>query len=122
MCAPSEDKDTYTSYPTPAPTPTPGGKSVRVSKALGTKGYGKVRLSLVYHERAVAVIEDTVKATNVWWTYDAPFKYLWTDNHLRSAVVDVTPGVEQGFRYSSRYSFMRDQSARHRADRSCTRI
>ena len=98
MCASDETKDTYTSYPTPAPTPTPAGKSVRVSKALGSKGYDKVRLSLIYHKGSGTVIEGTVKPTDVKWTYDAPFKYLWTDNHLRSAIVDITPGVEQGFR------------------------
>lgn len=98
MCAPSEGKDTYTSYPTPAPTPTPSGTSVRVSKALGTKGYGKVRLSLVYHKGTGVIINDAAKATNVKWTYDAQFKYLWTDNHLRSAVVDITPGVAQDVR------------------------
>eukprot|EP00928_Gymnodinium_smaydae_P100755 TRINITY_DN995_c1_g1_i1.p1 TRINITY_DN995_c1_g1~~TRINITY_DN995_c1_g1_i1.p1 ORF type:complete len:667 (-),score=89.54 TRINITY_DN995_c1_g1_i1:470-2398(-) len=27
------------------------------------------------------------------WTYDAPFAYRWTDYHLKSALVDIVPGV-----------------------------
>ena len=52
MCARGEgyDKyDTYTLYPTVVATPSPSGKTVRVSKALGSKGYGKMRLSAIYH-------------------------------------------------------------------------
>ena len=95
MCARSNGYDTYVSYLTQTPTPSPPGMSVRVSKALGTKGYGKMRLSAIYH---TGTDLPEPKAEDVQWTYDAQFKYRWTDKHLRSAVVDVTPGVPQVFR------------------------
>ena len=95
MCARDDSYETYISYLTQIPTPSPSGMSVRVSKALGTKGYGKMRLSAIYH---TGTDLPEPKAEDVQWTYDAQFKYRWTDNHLRSAVVDVTPGVPQDFR------------------------
>ena len=71
MCARGkgyEKYDTYTFYPTPSPTPTPPGMSVRVSKALGSKGYGKMRLSVIYNTD-IAVPNKTHKAGDVQWTY-----------------------------------------------------
>ena len=98
MCARGGGYDTYTSYQTYRSTPTPYGTSVRVAKGLGSKGYGKLRLSVVYAGGINSMIQEF--PDDVEWTYDAPFKYRWTEHHLRSAVVDVTPGVPQDFRCS----------------------
>ena len=99
MCARGGVYETYTSYQTHRSTPSPYGRNVRVAKGLGSKGYDKLRLSLVYPGGINTVIREFPE--DVEWTYDAPFKYRWTEHHLRSALVDVTPGVAQDFRYSS---------------------
>ena len=55
---------------------------IRVSKALGSKGYNKIRLS---------VISNTTISSSLF-TYSSQFKYRWTSNYLSTGVVSVTPG------------------------------
>lgn len=85
----------------PSPTPTPAGSHVRVTKALGSRGYNKVRVSLInygatHSERSMNVSISTPLG-GVTWSYQSQFQQRWTGNSIKSAVVDVTPGVSQSF-------------------------
>ena len=55
----------------------------RVSKVVGSKGYDKVRVSVVSN----ATIDSE------YLPYSQRFKYRWTDMYLSSGVVTVVPGV-----------------------------
>jgi hypothetical protein len=70
--------------------PTPGiSKSLdlRVGKAYGSKGYDKLRISVVTRTAA----NDTASGL---FTYSCPFRYRWTQLFLRSGLLTVTPGQE----------------------------
>jgi len=71
--------------------------SVRVAKALGSRGYDKLRVSLVRYSGQAFTAEAVADASAVAWSYSSQFVYKWTDMHLNSAIVTVTPGVEQSF-------------------------
>jgi hypothetical protein len=59
-----------------------GALDIRVSKAYGSRGYDKVRVS---------VIANTTIDSDIF-TYSEPFQYRWTDNVLNTGIVTVTPG------------------------------
>jgi hypothetical protein len=56
----------------------------KVTKALGSKGYNKIR---------VTVISNSSIENNSLFTYQQPFKYKWTDNFLNTGIVDVDEGI-----------------------------
>lgn len=55
---------------------------IRVSRAMGTRGYDKVRVSLISNSSVSSSIFD----------YSAQFKYKWTQNYLNTGIVTITPG------------------------------
>jgi len=105
--------------PTLCPVPAPSGMNIRVAKALGSRGYDKVRISLISYSSAAQGAEalgqeadevslenssletESVEALevgeNVKWSYEGQFQHRWTGNHIKSAVVQVTPGTAQNF-------------------------
>ena len=66
------------------------GLDVRVSKAMGSRGYNKIRLSIVANH----------SISSEHFSYSSPFKHRWTQNsligptYLNSGIVTVTPGVK----------------------------
>lgn len=60
--------------------------NVHVTKALGSKGYNKVRVSLVTNS-SISPSQFTLPNA-----YINQFKYKWTQFYLATAVVDVVPG------------------------------
>jgi len=60
---------------------------LRVARAFGPSGYAKLRVSVI--------TEGAFDWSNGTFTfdYDAPFVHRWTDKHLYSSLVEVTPGV-----------------------------
>lgn len=60
---------------------------VRVTKALGSKGYDKIRLSVISN--------STVSSP--YFDYSQPFKYRWTNKYLNTGLVTVTPGQTTTF-------------------------
>ena len=61
---------------------TDNSLDIRVSKAYGSKGYDKVRISVISNESISSEI----------FSYSEQFKYRWTENFLNSGVVNVEPG------------------------------
>jgi hypothetical protein len=59
-----------------------GGFDLRVSKAYGSRGYDKVRVSAISTE----AIESDV------FSYSEPFKYKWTQYYLNTGIATITPG------------------------------
>jgi hypothetical protein len=57
----------------------------KVTKALGSKGYNKVRIT---------VVSNSTVSSNLF-TYQEQFKYKWTDNFLNTGIVDVVDGVNE---------------------------
>lgn len=55
---------------------------IRVSKALGSRGYDQIRLSVISNS---SIKSDVLG-------YSSQFKYKWTSNYLNTGVVSVTPG------------------------------
>jgi len=78
--------------PTPGPSPQPYGLSFRVAKGLGSRGYEKLRVSCVRYAGEADVTERLNDGLGVSWSYDAQFQKRWTNFHLSSAVVEVSPG------------------------------
>lgn len=64
---------------------------LRVSKAYGSRGYDKVRISVI----ANSTIDSDI------FSYSEAFKYRWTDNVLNTGVVTVTPGEKTRFNIGS---------------------
>ena len=60
---------------------------VRVTKAMGNKGYDKIRLSIISN----ASIEST------YFTYNSQFRYRWTGNYISTGIVTATPGKKTTF-------------------------
>jgi len=58
------------------------GLDIRVSKALGSKGYNKLRISVVSNKS----FDDEL------FSYSSSFKYRWTGKYLSTGVVTVNPG------------------------------
>eukprot|EP00440_Ansanella_granifera_P028054 gb/GFBE01030478.1/.p1 GENE.gb/GFBE01030478.1/~~gb/GFBE01030478.1/.p1 ORF type:complete len:465 (+),score=107.55 gb/GFBE01030478.1/:1-1395(+) len=67
-----------------APGPANAAPELRVAKGLGTKGYNKVRISVV--------APQLLDVTDFNFTYKQQFRHRWTDNFLHSALVDLVPG------------------------------
>lgn len=59
------------------------GADVRVTRAIGSKGYDKVRVSVVSNATIASSLFD----------YSAQFKYRWTDKYLSTGIISVTPGA-----------------------------
>jgi hypothetical protein len=64
-----------------------GAIDVRVTKALGSKGYNKVRLSVISNS----------SVSSSYFSYSQPFKYRWTNKYLNTGIVDVVPGQASHF-------------------------
>jgi hypothetical protein len=64
------------------------GLDIRVSKAYGSRGYDKIRLS---------VISNSSVASSLF-SYSQPFKYRWTQNYLNTGIVSVKPGQSNVFK------------------------
>jgi hypothetical protein len=93
-CDENDEYDTWIKYTAPpATTQTPSGMSVRVAKAMGTRGYDQARLSLIRYSGE----EVTATAADLEWDYSQPFNYRWTGMEVKSSVVTVTPGTSQTF-------------------------
>lgn len=58
---------------------------VRVSKAVGTKGYDQVRVSVISNS----------SVSSPYFTYSQPFQYRWTNKYLNTGLVSVTPGQKK---------------------------
>mmetsp|Transcript_23151 Transcript_23151/g.65625 ORF Transcript_23151/g.65625 Transcript_23151/m.65625 type:complete len:494 (-) Transcript_23151:130-1611(-) len=65
--------------------PEPGWLDVRVVKALGTRGYGQVRISLVSGSGIPPVLG--------FFDYSARFRYKWRQFFLHTTLKAITPGV-----------------------------
>lgn len=63
---------------------------IRVSKALGSKGYDKIRLSVISNT-------NETKPSSDLFTYQNYFQYRWTDKYLSSGIVTVIPGQDNKF-------------------------
>ena len=70
-----------------APQSKGSGFDIRVSKAYGSKGYDKVRISVISNETVSSSI----------FSYSKPFKYRWKDKILNTGIVSVTPGQVNNF-------------------------
>jgi hypothetical protein len=57
---------------------------IRVSKALGTRGYNKVRISVISNSTIKSDIFD----------YSSAFQYKWTSRFLNTGIVEVTPDTK----------------------------
>jgi hypothetical protein len=74
---PAEDLTLSNSIATSA-----GVADVRISRAVGKRGYDKVRVSVISNETI----------SNSLFDYSQKFKYRWTDKYLSTGIVSVTPG------------------------------
>jgi hypothetical protein len=61
---------------------TEAGLDVRISKAYGSRGYDKIRVTVI----SSAPIESEI------FSYSEKFRYRWTDNVLNTGIVSVIPG------------------------------
>jgi hypothetical protein len=73
------------------PVQEEGALDLRVAKAYGSRGYDKVRISVI----ANTTIESDI------FSYSEPFQYRWTDNVLNTGIVTVTPGEKTSFNIGS---------------------
>ena len=64
---------------------------LRVSKGLGTREYGTLRVSLITPAHEIPLVR---------FDYAAPFRYKWKHNALHSSLVTVVPGAETPFKIS----------------------
>jgi len=55
---------------------------IRISRALGSKGYDKVRVSVISNQTIASSI----------FGFQAQFRYRWTDKYLSTDIISVTPG------------------------------
>jgi hypothetical protein len=60
---------------------------IRVARAMGSKGYDKIRLSVI----------SNTSIPSQYFTYSDRFKYRWTDKFLSTGIVSVTPGEKTSF-------------------------
>ena len=60
------------------------GLDLRIAKGLGSKGYEKVRISVVAPQQLIA--------PGFNFSYQQPFRYRWTEHFLHSALVDAKVG------------------------------
>eukprot|EP00931_Biecheleriopsis_adriatica_P049295 TRINITY_DN28511_c0_g1_i2.p1 TRINITY_DN28511_c0_g1~~TRINITY_DN28511_c0_g1_i2.p1 ORF type:complete len:493 (-),score=74.20 TRINITY_DN28511_c0_g1_i2:72-1484(-) len=58
---------------------------LRVTKGLGTKGYNKVRISVIANR--------LLDAFDFNFTYRHQFRHRWTESFLHSKLVELSPGV-----------------------------
>lgn len=74
-------------------TPTHEGDiDIRVSKAVGSHGYDKVRISVVSNR----TVDSSL------FTYKHQFKYRWTDKYLSTGLVTVKPGEKTNFKIAGK--------------------
>jgi hypothetical protein len=55
---------------------------IRISKAMGSRGYDKIRVSVISNSSITSDI----------FTYSEPFQYRWTQNVLNTGLVTIQPG------------------------------
>jgi hypothetical protein len=60
------------------------GLDVKVARGLGAHGYDAVRITVI------GGVNGTVDPTA--FSYNAPFKYRWTDRLLHTTLINATPG------------------------------
>lgn len=68
---------------TAAITASIGVTDVRITRAVGKRGYDKIRVSVI----------SNATYANDMFTYQQPFQYRWTDKYLSTGIVSVTPGA-----------------------------
>ena len=91
---PNHDTTTTKSITADYKTTTTSNIDFKVSKALGSKGYNKIRISVVSN----STIDNSL------FTYQQQFKYKWTDNFLNSGIVDVNDGINNFFIGDNKFS------------------
>ena len=64
---------------------------IRISKAHATRGYDKIRVSVISEEQ----IESPI------FSYSDRFRYRWTENYLNTGLLSVTPGATTTFNIGS---------------------
>jgi hypothetical protein len=64
---------------------------IRVSKAYGSRGYDKIRLSVISNSTLDSPL----------FSYQKQFQYRWTTNYLNTGVVSVTPGKTNTFKINN---------------------
>lgn len=60
----------------------PGAADVRITRAMGSRGYDKIRVSVISNR----TFDDPI------FTYKSQFKYRWTEKYLSTGIVTVPPG------------------------------
>jgi len=63
--------------------------NVRATKGMLSRGYNKVRLSVI--------TKSATRPSGVDWEYSKQFTYKWTGNFLHTSIVDVNPGSDTEF-------------------------
>eukprot|EP00759_Apiculatamorpha_spiralis_P044103 PhF_6_TR41272/c0_g1_i2/m.62401 len=85
MCiAPQEEM--YTKF---LPTSAASAVNLRVSRAYGTRGYNQLRVSIIDNATTAASRPESFKN---FFSYSQAFQYRWTNMHVFSTLVNVTPG------------------------------
>lgn len=79
---PAEDPNLTAAIATSA-----GEADVRITRALGKRGYNKVRISVIANQTYTSSLFD----------YNSQFKYRWTDKYLSTGIATVTPGQATKF-------------------------
>jgi hypothetical protein len=87
VCGRMEKCPVTSSLPQNTPVRSVNNVDIRVSKALGSRGYDKVRISAI----------SNVTVSSPLFDYQSQFKYRWTDKFLSTGVVTVKPGQKTKF-------------------------
>ena len=69
-----------------------GDIDIRVSKAVGSQGYDKVRISVISNR----TVDSSL------FSYKHQFKYRWTDKYLSTGLVTVKPGEKTSFKIAGK--------------------
>lgn len=77
--AAAEQWETYVST-------TVSSYDIRVAKALGSRGYDKVRISVISNESLPLLQSDPE------YPYSSQFKHRWTDKYLSTGIYSTIPG------------------------------
>lgn len=76
------------------PVQVPASDDVRITKGLGSKDYGLVRVSMVTN--------SAVPPSVGFFDYSSQFLNSWTQNHLHTGLKQVVPGEETVFQLGGR--------------------
>ena len=61
---------------------TNSNMDIRISKAYGSRGYDKLRVSVI----------SSIEVSSDVFSYSQPFRYRWTNNTLNTGIVSIIPG------------------------------